>query len=223
MSTATLTDIDVHVRDAVIEQLDWDPEVDASGIGVTARDGVVTLSGAVDTYAAKLAAERIAKRVRGVRGVANDLDVRLRYEALDADIAHDAVRALSMRSSIPANVQAVVHNGHVTLTGTVEWLYQKYEAEKAVRHIRGVRGVFNHLVVKPRAVEKDVRHRIVKALHRNADIDARHIMVTIDANIATLTGRVGSFHQFEAAARAAASAPGVTRVDNRLEIRPEVE
>ena len=175
MSTASLTDTDVRVRDAVLKQLEWDPEVDASAIGVAAKDGAVTLTGYINSYAAKLAAERAAKRVRGVRAVANDIDVRLILERTDADIAADVVRVLELRSTIPAAVQAAVHNGRVTLTGRVDWIFQKREAEKALRHLRGVRGVLNHITVAPRAVAREVRHRIVEALHRNANIDAQNI------------------------------------------------
>jgi osmotically-inducible protein OsmY len=155
-----------------MRQLDWDPEVDASAVGVAATHGTVTLTGFIDTYSGKLAAERAAKRGRGVRAVANDIEVRLRLERTDADIAQDAARALELRSMIPDAVQAVVHDGHLTLTGKVEWLYQKESAERAVRHLRGVRGVFNHITVAARAAVPDVRHRIVKALHQNADVDA---------------------------------------------------
>ena len=193
-----------------------DPEVDASAVGVAATCGTVTLTGFIDTYAGKLAAERAAKRVHGVRAVANDIDVRLSLERTDADVALDAVHALALRSLIPESVQAVVHNGHVTLTGKVDWLYQKESAEKAVRHLRGVRGVFNHIAVKPRAAVRDVRHRIVKALHQNADVDARHITVTVSNGTATLTGTVGAWLQRESAERAASSAPGIADVDNRI-------
>jgi osmotically-inducible protein OsmY len=179
----------------------------------------VTLTGYVDTYSDKLAAERVAKGVRGVRGVANEIEVRARHDVTDAGLATDVVGSLNLRSTVPASVQAVVHNGYVTLTGSVDWLFQKQEAEKGVRHVRGVRGVFNHIEVKPRATEKDVRHRIVEALHRTADLDARHVTVTVEGNVATLTGHVGSFVQYEAAVRAAGSAPGIVRVENRLNIR----
>lgn len=172
MSTAALTDLDLQIREHVIHQLDWDPEVDASSIGVAATNGVVSLTGYIDSYGGKLAAERAAKRVRGVRGVANELDVRLKIGRTDVDIARDAVQALRLRSTVPATVQAVVHQGHVTLTGKVGWLYQSRDAEKAVRHIIGVRGVFNHIEVAGGAVTRDARHRIVEALHRNADVDA---------------------------------------------------
>jgi osmotically-inducible protein OsmY len=215
VTTAMLTEADVKVRDAVMRQLDWDPEVEASAIGVAARNGTVTLTGFIDTYAGKLAAERAAKRVHGVRAVANDIDVRLPLERTDPDIAQDAARALELRM-VPETVQVIVHNGHVTLTGKVEWLYQKETAERAVRYVRGVRDVFNHISVTPKAAVRDVRQRIVKALHQNADVDARNISVTVSGDTATLTGTVGTWLQREAADRAAASAPGIARVDNRI-------
>jgi osmotically-inducible protein OsmY len=220
MSTATLTETDLLLRAAVERQLEWDPEVDASAIGIAAKDGAVTLTGYIGTYAGKLAAERAAKRVRGVRAVANDIDVRLKLERTDADIAADVSRILALRSTIPATVQAAVHNGHVTLTGKVQWVFEKREAEKAVRHVRGVRSVFNHVTVAPRAVERDVRHRIVEALHRNANIDARHITVTIAGDKAILNGTVRTFLQRESAERAAADAPGIARVENRIVVEP---
>jgi osmotically-inducible protein OsmY len=220
MSTASLTDADLRVRDAVLRQLEWDPELDASAIGVAAKSGTVTLTGLIGSYSEKLAAERAAKRVRGVRAVANDIEVRLKLERTDSDIAADVVRVLELRSTIPDSVQAAVHSGHVTLTGKVDWLFQKRDAEKALRHIRGLRGVVNRIMVAPRAVEQDVRHRIVEALHRNANIDARHITVTISGNKAVLTGSVGSWLQRESAERAAADAPGIAQVENRVTVKP---
>ena len=220
MSTATLTDLDVQVRDRVLHQLEWDPEVDASGVGVTAKNGVVALTGYIDTYSGKLAAERAAKRVRGVRGVANDIDVRLKLGRADADIAQDAVRALDLRGTVPATVQAVVHDGHVTLTGKARWLYQARDAEKAVRHIKGVRGVFNHIEVAAGALARDVRHRIVQALHRSADLDARHVSITVHGGVATLAGSVTTWHQRETAEQAAANAPGIVRVQNEIQVEP---
>jgi osmotically-inducible protein OsmY len=208
MATASLTDSDVRVRDTVMRQLEWDPEVDASAIGVAASGGMVTLTGFIDTYAGKLAAERAAKRVRGVRAVANDIDVRLRLERTDADIAADVARALELRASVPATVQASVRAGQVMLTGRVSWPFQKREAEKAVRQIRGVRQVLNHLTLEPRGLERDVRHRIVEALHRNASLDAAHIGVTVSGSRAVLTGSVASWPQRDSAERAVADAPG---------------
>ena len=121
--------------------------------------------------------------------------------------------------SIPENVQAVVHNGHVTLTGTVGWLYQKESAEEAVRHVRGVRSVFNHISVPPTGAVRDVQHRIVKALHQNADVDARHITVTVSGGTATLTGTVATWLQRDSAERAAMVAPGIVRGDNRITVQ----
>jgi osmotically-inducible protein OsmY len=222
--TATrLGDADVRLRDAVMWQLNWDPEVEASAVGVTARNGVVTLTGYIDSYAGKLAAERAAKRVTGVRAVANDIDVRLKLERTDDDIAADAARALEMHATIPEGVQAVVHDARVTLTGKVRWLYQKHAAEDAVRHLRGVRGVMNHIAVTPHASVRDVRRRIVKALHQNADVDARQISVTVTGDRATLTGTARTWLQRDFAERAVANAPGIGHVDNQIVVMPAVE
>jgi osmotically-inducible protein OsmY len=220
MSTATITETDVRLRNAVVRQLDWDPEVDASAIGVAAKSGIVTLTGFVDTYASKLAAERIVKRVRGVRAVANDIIVWVRVERTDADIAHDAAQALRLVPALSDTVQAAVHNGHVTLTGTVEWLVQMEQAANAVRHIRGVAGVFNHVTVKPRSGQRDIQRRIVQALHHNADIDARRVRVTLERDVVTLHGTVESWTQRDAAEHAAGSAPGIARVNNQLLVEP---
>jgi osmotically-inducible protein OsmY len=215
-----LKEADVRVRDAVMQQLDWDPEVDARAVGVAAEDGAVTLTGFIDTYAGKLAAERAAKRVAGVRAVANDIDVRLKLARTDADIAQDVTRALKLRSTVPDGVQAVVHNGRVTLTGAVQWLYQKDSAERAVRLVRGVVAVLNHITVTPTAAVRDVRRLIVKALHHAADVDARHVTVQVSGHTATLSGTVGTWLQRESAERAAANAPGIAQVANLITIRP---
>ena len=216
----TLTEADVRVREEVRRQLDWDPDVDNSAIGVVAKNGVVTLTGFIDSYAGKLAAERAAKRVRGVRAVANDINVRLKLGLTDADIARNAARALELRIGVPESVQAIVHDGHVTLTGKVSWIAQRKNAEKAVSHIRGVRGVFNHIEVTPDRTYQDVRRRIVEALHRQADVNARHISVGINGDVAVLTGTVRAWSEREAAERAAADAPGIRWVDNRIVVEP---
>jgi osmotically-inducible protein OsmY len=203
-----------------MRQLEWDPQVDASAIGVAAKGGSVTLTGYIDTYSGKLAAERAAKRVAGVRAVANDIDVRLKLDRTDPDIAADAAKALELRSTIPEGVQAIVHNGHVTLTGHATWLFQKQSAEKAVSHIRGVRGVLNHITVRTQPVARDVKRLIVKALHDNANVDARHIAVGVTGGQVTLIGTAGSWLQRDAAERAAADAQGVVSVDNQIVIEP---
>jgi osmotically-inducible protein OsmY len=220
MATMSLTDTDLRLRDAVVRQLDWDPEVDSSAVGVTAKNGVVTLTGYIGSYAGKLAAERAAKHVHGVRAVANDIEVRLKLERTDVDVARDVVRALELRIGVPDTVQAAVHNGYVTLTGNVSWIAQKKNAEKAVAHLRGVHGIFNHIEVAPDQSHRDIRRRIAEALHRNADFDARHISVTVSGDVAQLTGTVNSWSQREAAERAAGAAPGIRWVDNRITIEP---
>ena len=220
MTTATLTGSDVRLRDAVIRQLDWEPDVDDSAIGVTAKGAVVTLTGFIGTYAGKLAAERAVKHVRGVRAVANDIVVRLKVDRTDPDIAADAARALRLRPGVPENVQAAVHNGHVTLTGKVEWLLQKSYPEEAVWHIPGVRGVLNYIEVSPKTTQRDVRRRIVQALHRSADLDARHITVGVSDDTATLSGTVATWSQRDTADRAAGSAPGIRHVENQIIVEP---
>lgn len=220
MTTASITGTDIRVRGAVVRQLDWDPEVDASAIGVTASDAVVTLTGFVDSYAEKLAAERVAKLVRGVRAVANDITVRQMVGRTDADIAHDAVLCLKNRPDLGETVQVAVHRGHVTLTGHVEWLLQKEAAERAVKHVRGLLGIFNHITVKPWSAQRDVHRRIVAALHHHADLDARQINVDVQDSTVTLTGTVSTWLQRNAAERAAGNAPGIVRVENRITVVP---
>ena len=220
MSTATLTQKDARLRDAVMQQLEWDPAVDASGIGVTARGGAVVLTGSINTYAAKLAAERAAKRVSGVRAVANDLEVKLAAGRTDADIAADAATMLKLHNEVPDSVQAAVHHGHVTLTGTVDWHYQRMQAERAVRHIRGVRHVVDRIAVVPRNTTRDMHRRITEALYRNATLDAKRIDVTVTGSVAHLKGTATSWQQRDAAERAAYDAPGITLVDNQIIVEP---
>jgi len=220
MTTKTITGTDIRLRDTVIRHLDWDPAVDASSIGVSANEGIVTLTGFVGSYADKLAAERAVKSLRGVRAVANDIVVRLMVDRTDQDIAHDAARALSLRQELADVVQAVVHRGHVTLTGTVEWLFQKKLAEDLVRHVHGVVAIHNHIIVRPLAVQRDIQRRITRELHHNADVDARDIQATLEGTIVILNGRVQSWRQREAAEWAASHAAGVTRVDNHIVVAP---
>jgi osmotically-inducible protein OsmY len=220
MATATLKGSDLRTREAVMRQLEGDPRVDASEVGVSATEGAVLLSGFIDTYEGKLAAERAAKRVRGVRAVANDLQVKLRLTRTDDDIARDAARALQLRAAIPEKVQAAVHQGHITLTGTVSWLFQRDLAEEMVRYLPGVVEVINRINVVSGSTPRDIRKRITETLHRMADVDARHIDVEINGSVVSLHGEVSSWAELDAAGVAAAIAPGITRVDNHIRIKP---
>jgi osmotically-inducible protein OsmY len=219
MST-TLTTPEQGLRDLVMRQLAWDPEVDATMIGVTNKDGIVTLSGYVETYAARLAAERSARKVYGVKAVANELVVKLAAERIDPDIAKDALHALANRVDVPDGITVTVRDGHIALGGRVNWNYQRVSAERAVKYLRGVRGVFNNIVVAPVASPKDVETRILEALKRLADIDARRVHVMADGSRVVLSGFVRSWNEREEAERAAWTAPGVSTIDNRIAVIP---
>lgn len=219
MST-TMTTPEQGLRDMVMRQLAWDPQVDATMIGVTNKDGIVTLSGYVDTYAARLAAERAARRVYGVKAVANELAVKLAEERIDPDIAKDALHALVNRVDVPRGITVTVRDGHIALGGRVEWNYQRVSAERAVKYLHGVRGVFNNIVVSPAASPTDVETRILDALRRHADIDARRIHVTVEGARVLLNGFVRSWNERDEAERAAWTAPGVSTVDNRIAVMP---
>jgi osmotically-inducible protein OsmY len=223
MSTDTLSQLDLRIRDAVEKELAWDSEVDATAIGVAARDGAVTLTGFIDSYAGKIAAERAAKRVRGVRAVANDVQVRLRFDRTDEDIARDTAWVLDFHSVPIDHVQASVHQGHVTLTGTVPSFFRRSVAENAVKHIKGVRHVNNRIEVVSAPSSSDVQREITRALHRRADIDALGITVSVTGNRVRLTGTVNSWRERSEAEEAASHAPGIAIVVNDIGVRMEAD
>jgi osmotically-inducible protein OsmY len=208
------------VQEAVIDELEWEPSVTAAHIGVSANNGVVTLTGHVDSYTQKLAAERAAGRVAGVKAVAEELEVRYPFDPPDdSDIAKCALQALSLDFEVPKDgINVKVDKGWVTLSGTVDWYYQKNAAEVDVRKLRGVVGVTNDINIEPKVQASDVRAKIKAAFARNARIDANNIIVTANGGKVTLTGNVDSWYQRELAENTAWSAPGVTKVDDRLSI-----
>lgn len=214
---------DKQLQQNVLQELDWEPGVRATDIGVSVHEGVVTLSGFVDTYAEKFGAEDAAKRVFGVKGLANDLQVNVPGAAQrpDPDIAEAAVRALAATASVPSGrVQTTVRDGALILEGEVDWQYQSTAAGDAVRWLHGVRDVRNRITVKPHVSTFDVKAKIEDALRRSGEVEARRISVEAADGKVILRGNVHSWHERSEAVQAAWRAPGVTRVEDLLMIQP---
>ena len=213
---------DINLRKDVLEELEWDPSIDARTIGVAVEDGIVALTGHIPSYAAKTTAERIVKRVHGVVGVANDIEVKLAssLERDDVDVARSAVNALEWNVSVPKNrIKVAVTKGWVTLDGSVEWYYQKRAAEDAIMVLAGVRGVTNNITVTSRQVRvEDVKGKIEAALKRSAEVDSKKISVQASDGKVTLTGTVRSWVERQDAVSAAWSAPGVMNVVDEIRI-----
>jgi len=212
---------DVQLRTDVSDELAWDPAIDASNVGVIVKDGVVTLTGHLDSFAEKHAVERAVRRVAGVRGVALDLDVKLPASAQrgDSEIAQAATAALRLNSLVPAQrVQVQVENGWVTLTGEVDWGYQFASTEQSIRPLPGVRGLFNRIAIKPRVDGRDIGTQITAALARQAAREARHIGIRVEGGVVTLSGRVHSMAEHDAAVGVAFSTKGVSHVVDHLQV-----
>ncbi|WP_437276798.1 BON domain-containing protein [Sorangium sp. So ce375] len=212
---------DIELQRDVLNELSWEPSVDAAHIAVSVKDGIVTLGGHASTHAEKHAAEEAAKRVYGVRAVVNELDVKLADSGrrTDEDIAAAAVKALEWNLLVPADkIKVTVSNGWLKLEGEVNWQFQKNAAERAVRYLAGVRGVSNLITVGPRVSPAEVEGQIEEALKRSALLDARRIRVEVVDGEVFLRGSVRSWAEREEAERAAWAAPGVHRVEDFIAV-----
>ena len=214
---------DLELKGDVTAELAWDPAINAAGIGVMVKDGVVTLTGRLDSFAEKHALEQALQRVEGVRGMALELDVKLpsEHQRSDSEIAQTAASALRLNSLVPeGQVKVKVESGWVTLTGEVDWSYQLARAEQCIRPLAGVRGLDNQIIIRPRASGKNIKSEITAALTRQAMREAQHITVEVEGGVVTLRGKVRSLAEREAAVGAAFSAPGVVRVVDKLQVGP---
>lgn len=216
---------DAQLKNDVCAELEWDPSVQASQVGVAVKDGIVTLTGHLDSFAEKHAVERAVQRVHGVRAIAVELDVKLdpSHRRSDSDIAAAAQSAFRWHAQIPLDrIQVQVEKGWVSLSGEVDWEYQRREAEKAVRPLTGVVGVSNAIKLKQRVTPANLAQRIREALTRHAEHEAKHIEVGVEGGAVTLRGYVDSWAERAAAAGATWSAPGVSSVVNEIRVQPRL-
>ncbi len=216
---------DSNIQRDITQELGWEPSLRNDDIAVGVRDGVVTLGGFVDSWSEKGRAERVAARVKGVKAIANELEVKIPgpFVRTDAEIAHAAMRALEWDIAVPHDrIRPMVERGWITLEGEVEWHSQKEAAERAIRHLTGVRGVFNAITLAVQATPSDVKKRIKDALHRAVEFDTDRVAIEVAGHKAILTGTVRSYAEFKDAERAARNAPGITEVANRLAIAAEL-
>jgi osmotically-inducible protein OsmY len=214
---------DAEIRKDVEDELRWDPGIDPTDIAVGVKGGVVTLSGFVHSYLQKFEAEKDVKRVAGVTGVANDLEVRTLAsdQRPDPEIARDAVEAVMRQLPLSyQHVRVIVRAGRVTLEGEAEWYYQRERAEAAVRSVNSVKSVINTIQVKPKATPTEIKRKIEEALKRHAELDATAIEVEASDGEVILSGTVRSWFEREEAERAAWQAPGVKKVEDRIAVRP---
>lgn len=211
---------DYALRQDILDQLDFEPSIDANDIGVTVEDGVVALSGHVANYQQKLIVERIVSRIKGVKGLAVDIDVRTGAAGTaDDEIAKRALNTLAWSTMVPADkIQVKVQDGWITLSGSLDWHYQKRGAENSLRGLKGVRGITNLVEIKPRVSASDVKSRIDGALKRSADLEAKAIKVNVLGNKVVLEGNVRAWSERRLVEQAAWSVPGVTTVDDRLTV-----
>lgn len=212
---------DLEIRDDVLDELAWQPNINETEIGVVVDKGVVTLTGTVDSYSKKLAAEKAVKSVKGVRAVAEDIEVKYgsEYKKSDKEIAKAAADALKWNYSVPEDKLSIkVDDGWVYLSGEVQWTYQKDAAKNAVENLLGVRGVSNSISLKQSVEPYQIKERIKKAFERSAEVEARNIDVTVEGHKVKLRGKVHSLIEKDEARKAAYFAPGVYEVDNELEV-----
>ena len=212
---------DSKIKEDVLEELAWQPNIDETQIGVVVDNGIVTLSGTVDSYSKKITAEKAAKSVFGVRAVAEDIKVQYgtSYQKTDSEIAKATADALKWNTSVPEDkINIKVEDGWVYLSGAVMWDYQKQAAKKTVEKLAGVKFVSNTISIEQPVKPIDIKNRITKAFKRSADIDAKNVTVAVDGHTVKLRGKVHSLAEKEDARKAAYFAPGVYKVENELEI-----